>query len=281
MRYYKKISIFLGLLIFLLLCLLVFQIRQLVYFKQQPKVYKQFTVVKKPIPVLSKEPECDFTIQPGDTIEKMAQRLEEKDIIRRDVFLSYLQKNEIFIKGNLYKKQQRKYILEGYFFPQTYGLYFNSAPEEICEILIQPYLDWRKETKGNDDIITIASMIEKEAAIDEDRDMIAGVIANRLKEGMRLQIDATVLYALGYHKTRLNLGDLKITSPYNTYYVSDLPPGPICSPSQKSLEAALVPKEHAYFYYVVETYGQPKHTFSKTYEEHLKKVEKYKQSKIQ
>ena len=119
-------------------------------------------------------------------------------------------------------------------------------------------------------------MIEKEAAEDSERPIIAGVIYNRLKNNMKLQIDATVIYALGEHKSRLTYEDLKVNSPYNTYIIEGLPPGPICTPRKASIEAALNPDMHSYFYYVLSSYGSQKHLFAETYEEHLSNVEKYK-----
>lgn len=278
LRHYKKIVFILSITTLALAGLLLFQMDQLIHLKQQPLTHKQYIIKKRAIPVIGSEPELYMDIYPGDTIEKIANRLEEKDIIVADDFLSYLQKNEIYIKGNKYKKQDRRYILEGYFLPGTYGLFYGTSPQELCEIFIEPYLEWMKQ-KGNEQALIIASIIEKEAAIDDDRYMISGVIMNRIKEGMRLQIDATVLYALGYHKSLVTLEDLKINSPYNTYLINGLPPGPICTPSFQSLEAALAPNTHSYFFYVVEAYGNPQHIFAKTYEEHLSNVEKYKQSK--
>ena len=123
-------------------------------------------------------------------------------------------------------------------------------------------------------MITIASIVEKEARVDEDRPYIASVINNRLEKNMRLQIDATVLYALGQHKDRLVLQDLKIDSPYNTYKVNGLTPGAICSPGKESIEAALNPSNTDYLYYVLQ--DSKKHYFTNNYQDFLKAKEKYK-----
>ncbi len=117
-------------------------------------------------------------------------------------------------------------------------------------------------------VVTVASMIEKEALFDSERPRIAGVIYNRLQEGMPLQVDATVLYSLGRHKDQVLLKDLEVESPYNTYRNTGLPPGPIASPGLTSLSAALQPEDHNYFYYVATSDGH--HVFSRTYAEHLK-----------
>jgi len=116
-----------------------------------------------------------------------------------------------------------------------------------------------------------AEQTEREAAVDDERPVIAGVLYNRLRTGMRLQCDATVQYALGKHKSRLLYSDLKVKSPYNTYLHAGLPPGPICSPSTASMIAALRPAKHDYLFYVAR--GGGRHQFTRTYEEHLKAIE--------
>jgi UPF0755 protein len=123
-------------------------------------------------------------------------------------------------------------------------------------------------------LVTIASMVQWEVKMDEERPIVAGVIVNRLKRGMKLEIDATVLYALGQRKRRVLYRDLKVDSPYNTYRYAGLPPGPICSPGLPSLLAALRPAKVPYLYYVAR--GDGYHIFSATYEEHLKAVQAYR-----
>ena len=100
-------------------------------------------------------------------------------------------------------------------------------------------------------VITIASLIERETRVDAERELVSSVIQNRLSINMPLQIDATVQYALDEHKDRLNYNDLKVDSPYNTYQINGLPPGPICSPGAESIKAALYPAETDYLYYVL------------------------------
>lgn len=118
-------------------------------------------------------------------------------------------------------------------------------------------------------VITVASMIEREAATPEEKPLIASVIYNRLREDMPLQIDATVQYALGAPREGLSLRHLEVDSPYNTYENMGLPPGPIASPGLGSMEAALNPAQTKYRYYVLDRNGAS-HTFTEGYEEFLR-----------
>ncbi len=121
-------------------------------------------------------------------------------------------------------------------------------------------------------VVTVASMVEREARVPEDRGPIAQVIYNRLERGMALEIDATVLYALGEHKETVLFRDLEVDSPYNTYKVPGLPPGPIASPGRRALEAAIAPTAGPYlFYVVIEENG--KHAFAETAAEHNRNTE--------
>jgi len=120
-------------------------------------------------------------------------------------------------------------------------------------------------------LITLASLVEGEAKLDSERPLIAGVLTNRLKQGMKLECDATVQYALGPNrKARLTYADLAVESPYNTYLYPGLPPGPISSPGRASIEAALHPAVTPYLFYVARADGS--HVFSRSYAEHLRAV---------
>lgn len=151
--------------------------------------------------------------------------------------------------------------LEGLVFPDTYFVTPDEDEQAILQHMVDRFdevgaatgLDNSAATNGLNpyQTIVVASLIEKEAKVDEDRAMIARVILNRLAKGMRLQIDATVLYAEGVHKTRVLNSDLATNSPYNTYKVSGLPPGPIASPGKASLTAALTPAAGTWLYYVL------------------------------
>jgi UPF0755 protein len=118
--------------------------------------------------------------------------------------------------------------------------------------------------------IAVASLVEREAKIDADRPMIAGVIYNRLRLGMPLEVDATIEYALPQHKRELSFEDLKIDSPYNSYTHAGLPPTPIANPGRPSMEAALHPSKTEFLYYVY--CGNGRHVFAKTLGEHQANV---------
>jgi UPF0755 protein len=118
------------------------------------------------------------------------------------------------------------------------------------------------------ELITVASLIEKEASRPDERPLVASVIYNRIRKDMPLQIDASVHYALDKQGEELSLADLQVNSPYNTYENTGLPPGPICSPSRQSLEAAINPAETDYLYYVLKANGE-EHFFTSNYDEFL------------
>lgn len=163
--------------------------------------------------------------------------------------------------------------LEGYLFPDTYDLPpligAKAAIRRQLRAFEKKALPLLSDPAKRNRILTIASMVELEAGLDEERPIIAGVIRNRLEKQMRLQIDATVLYGMKEWRRLFNV-DYKHDSPYNTYLFAGLPPGPICSPSVKSIRAALAPAKHDFLYYVAKP--DMHSLFASTYEEHLKNV---------
>lgn len=164
---------------------------------------------------------------------------------------------------------------EGFLFPDTYTLAVNASASDLVAAQVDQFEEKVLPLlKGKDirRILTIASMVEVEASDPKERKMVAGVIENRLKKGMRLEIDATVLYAMQEWKV-LGPGVVRtVVSPYNTYLNAGLPPGPICSPSLSSIKAAIEPDQHDYLFYNGK--GDDKHFFSKTYEEHQGNIRK-------
>lgn len=165
--------------------------------------------------------------------------------------------------------------LEGYLFPDTYHLAFGAPPREVIETMVRRFEQvWRPEwaeqlqvlAMNRHDIVTLASIVEKEARLDEERAVISAVYHNRLRDGMPLQADPTVQYARGEHTNRVLYRDLEIESPYNTYRNAGLPPGPISSPGRASLYAALYPAQVPYKFFVAHPDGH--HEFRVTFREH-------------
>ena len=168
---------------------------------------------------------------------------------------------------------------EGYLFPAKYDFEKGvTAPQTVDRLLGQYPIETQgmgiagaKERLGltEHQLVTVASLIEKETASPEEKPLVASVIYNRLHRDMPLQIDATIQYALKRPKANLSLYDLKVDSPYNTYENKGLPPGPICSPSRESLQAALNPANTTYLYYVLKADGRS-HFFTGNYDDFLR-----------
>ena len=165
--------------------------------------------------------------------------------------------------------------LEGYLYPATYNMYPDMTVDDILRQLTSRYLqtmtpDYRKQAEAlgysEHEIITLASIIEQEAMVDDERHVISGVFHNRLRRGMRLEADPTVQYGIGRPNMRLYEKHLSHPSPYNTYLHAGLPPGPICSPGEASIRAALYPEDVPFLFFVAR--GDGRHIFSVTNREH-------------
>lgn len=221
------------------------------------------------------------TIPEGKTLEEIGAILEEKGVITKKNFIESCQKYELpsYIK----KDSSRKYALEGFLFPDTYDFIKGSNGNAIIKVMLNNFEKRIQEVRANssielkdediDAIITIASIIEGEVQVAEERALVSSVFANRLKKGMPLQSDPTVQYALGVHKEKLSLADYKVDSLYNTYANSGLPIGPISNPGKASIEAALNPVETDYLYFCARNDGS--HEFNVTLEKHNEAVRKY------
>ncbi len=172
--------------------------------------------------------------------------------------------------------------LEGFLFPDTYLFPIDATPAQVEAQMLARFRQElpkdalqraRKLHVSLVGAIAIASMIEREAKIDRDRPLIASVIYNRLRLGMRLQIDATVEYALPHHRSALTYADLRVRSPYNTYLHAGLPPGPIANPGRASIEAAFHPAKTDFLYYVAK--GDGSHVFAETLAEQTANIARY------
>lgn len=221
-----------------------------------------------------------ITIPEGMEQDKIFALLEENGVCelwRLQAYARYYDFDYSFIKGLPYTPNR----LEGYLFPDTYTFYVDDSPSRVLKKFLSNFnKKWSVEMKARleninmsmNDIVIIASMIEKEAKFDEERPTIASVIYNRLQSSNfpRLEIDATVLYAIGGHKDTITDEDKKVDSPYNTYVCEGLPAGPICNPGLAAITAALNPEDTGYYYYVARKNGY--HFFSKTYAEHQRMI---------
>ncbi len=210
----------------------------------------------------------------GFTMRQIAARLERAGITDGTAFLQMALNPDRRLAWD-YGFPRPAGPLEGYLYPDTYEFFPNTPAEKVLDVMLlnfcrrfcRPY-QHQISARGRSlhQIVTIASLIEREAKLDEDRPRIAGVLENRLTKGMKLEIDATIQYALGHHKQRLYNKDLLVDSQYNTYRHEGLPPGPIASPGERSLRAALAPEKNDYFYYVARPNGT--HYFTRTAREH-------------
>lgn len=237
--------------------------------------------------VEGKTSEIPVTIPEGATLKEIAWLFWKHGGVDKKKFLS-LASDTQYIKtlnigtGKMPVLLINARTLEGFLFPATYFITYAAEPQEIIERMVKKLfciftnklekeceeresiaLDWSPEK-----IVIFASLIEKEAVVDSEKPIISSVYHNRLRINMALQCDATIQYILPKHKNRLTYEDLKIKSLYNTYLCPGLPPGPICSPGESSLKAALFPESTKYLYFVAK--GDGTHIFSKTHKEHIK-----------
>ena len=201
------------------------------------------------------------TIPEGSTCRTIGEILENKGLVSLKDFEQYSKKEK----------------LEGFLFPDTYLFPMGISLEIIVNTMLTSFWKEFKKLYVNEfseqnekevrNIVTVASIVEKEATLDSERPIIASVIYNRLKKRLLIRSCATVEYAMGYHIAKLYDKHLKIKSPYNTYLHRGLPPTPICNPGRKSLESAIHPAKTEYIYFVSK--GNGENHFSKTYTEHL------------
>lgn len=230
-----------------------------------------------------------FTIPEGFTVQQIAQRLADAGAADKAKFIEAAKTSNLWTgsawTSALPTNGSLRYPLEGYLFPDTYEFKRGATEAEIINRMLaeldrkldQLPEDWQTvlEERGLTvhQLLTIASLIEREVVIDEERPIVSSVIQNRLKKKMPLQIDATIQYLLDKQKERLLQEDLKVDSPYNTYLNPGLPPGPIATPSYKSIEAALYPDKTDYLYYVTKKDGTNTHLFAVTYKQHQKNIQ--------
>ena len=218
------------------------------------------------------------TFPEGLTIVEMARVYEARGLGGAQAFVAAARDASAI--GDL---DSRAADLEGYLFPDTYALPRSATARDLTQQMVTRFRDvfgraaiGRLGGRTVRQVVTLASLVEKETALPDERGIVAGVYANRLRIGMGLQCDPTVIYALaraGRYAGNLTRADLALDSPYNTYRYAGLPPGPIASPGKAALEAALQPAEVPYLYFVSRNDGG--HVFAATLEEHNRNVQRY------
>jgi UPF0755 protein len=222
------------------------------------------------------------TFPEGITIKRFASILKKQMDIDSMYFVQLCNSREFIKKFNIDATD-----LEGYLMPATFNFFVNIMPEKIIETLVQEQKKvWQKYENDAKKIgfnyhktLTLASIIEAETPVIDERKLVSGVYHNRLRKGMLLQADPTVQYALGMQKKRLLYSDLEIDSRYNTYKYVGLPPGPINSPSPTSIEAAVNPMESDYLFFVAVGDGSNRHNFSKNFAEHQQQVANFRKNR--
>jgi UPF0755 protein len=216
-------------------------------------------------------------IPEGLTLCEIGQILEEAQLASQQAFLEAASDPEVLetfdIDGD---------TLEGYLFPETYDFPKGITSEEIVQAMVDHFFSvfsptWmqRADEMGLTvhEVVTLAAIVEKETGTPEERPLIAGVFLNRLKRGMRLESDPTVIYGMDDFNGNLTRKDLETPTPYNTYQIKGLPPGPIANPGKASLEAVLYPLDNPYLFFVSKNDGS--HHFSQTLAEHNRMVRQY------
>ncbi len=219
-----------------------------------------------------------ITIPEGKNIYEIAKILEVNEIVKSDEFLALAKDpkftNELGIENNR---------VEGYLYPETYQFTKNVPAKKVIEAMVSLFnkkiakIEFQKQNLSKEEIITLASIVEKETGAKRERPIIAGVFLNRINKKMRLQSDPTTIYGI-YEKFNGNLkkSDLLEPTPYNTYAISSLPIGPICNPGIDSIKAVLNPTQHNFLYFVSQNDGT--HIFSEKYSDHAKAVDTFQKN---
>lgn len=221
-----------------------------------------------------------LTIPEGLTRKEVAQYLDSQNFVNEQEFLEAASRTDMI--SDLDKEASN---LEGYLFPETYHFAKQTPSEKIISTLVAQFKNifnetWQKRAEEIGmtlrEVVILASLIEKETSVADEKELVSAVFHNRLKKRMKLDCDPTIIYDLkekGLFRERLHARDIKLDSPYNTYLHRGLPPGPICNPGQESLRAALYPADKPYLYFVSKNDGS--HHFSSTFKEHQNAVMKY------
>ena len=223
--------------------------------------------------------EYEIKILEGDSLWEISGQFEKNDIMKEKEFMRLAHDPEFL---GSYKITSRS--IEGYIFPDTYRIPKGVSPKDALGSMIDKMREkfssdllarMKKMGMTENEVLTLASIIEKEAVVDSERPLISAVYHNRLKKKMQLQADPTSIYGIKKSGEKITRSDLLRKTPYNTYQIKGLPPGPIASPGLKSIKAALYPADVPYIYFV--SLDDRTHQFSTTAEEHIEAVKLYRQ----
>jgi len=219
----------------------------------------------------------------GWRAQEIGEYLEKEGIISQKEFLAEIRNPKLEIRNYLFLKDLPKGAsLEGFLFPDTYRIYKDAGVENIIgkmldnfdkKLTFQMRGDIASQGRTIFEVVTLASIIEKEVSKDEDRYLVADIFLRRLKSGKHLESCATINYILGIHKRQYSFEDTRVASPYNTYINKGLPLGPISNPGLSAIKAAIYPKENDYWYFLSKEDGET--VFSYTIEEHNRNKAKY------
>lgn len=218
----------------------------------------------------------EFTVPEGSNIWDIARSLEMQRIMKEKDFLAAASNPELVRDIDPDAES-----LEGYLFPATYRLSRKTTGEDLCRMMVANFKRQWKQIGGETsphDMVTLASLVEEETGVSTERGLVAGVFANRLKKGIQLACDPTVVYAsrlMGKFKGTIYKADLKRDHPYNTYVRHGLPPGPISNPGKAAMEAAMHPAETKAIYFVAKPDASG-HIFSATLAAHTRAVQNYR-----
>lgn len=232
-----------------------------------------------------------ITVPEGYTITQIADIVGERTPYSAEEFMALIENEEFqqqlltqypALLTDVFEAEGVRYVLEGYLFPATYEFHEEMSLEEIVqgmvakmnEVMQQYYAQIEEQGQTVHEILTIASLVEREGLSYEDRTQIADVFYNRIEIGMPLQTDISVLYSLDTHKERVSHDDLEVDSPYNLYQNTGMGPGPFNSPSEESIRATINPADTDYLYFLADIDTQ-KVYFAETYQQHLEYKREY------
>jgi UPF0755 protein len=241
-----------------------------------PKTMNTDQVIKMIARGLLTRPEVTITIPEGSDIYEIGDILESGLSFNRADFVKATEKFDTTKYDFIENKS-----LQGYLYPDTYRFFDDASAEDVIIKMVNNFqkkaLPSLKatDTLSSYQVLILASIVEKEVSIPKDRQIVAGIFLNRLKIGMKLQSDATINFITQSGKSQSSLDDLKIDSPYNTYQIGGLPPGPITNPSVEAIKSIINPTPSDYYFFLTTRDNPPKTIFSKTFEEHIKAKQQY------